>query len=183
MPALQNPRHERFAQLIFLSLCNGEQKPYSSSRAYIAAGYTAKDPEKRGGSAQTSSSRLLYRVLHRVRELQDQAAEHTKEDAAKIIRELNEIKMDAKHDRAHAAAVSAVMGKAKVLGIVDKPQSDPQDWNAAQSMQDIGRKLLQSIGYASPSDADIAQAIEANDQFVAELERIRAIAEGTIIGQ
>jgi hypothetical protein len=126
---------------------------------------------------------LLYRVLHRVRELQDQAAEHTKEDAAKIIRELNEIKMDAKHDRAHAAAVSAVMGKAKVLGIIDKPHTDPQDWNSAQSMQDIGRKLLQSIGLAEPSDADIALAIEANDIFVAKLERIRAIAEDTIIDQ
>jgi hypothetical protein len=47
----------------------------------------------------------------------------------------------------------------------------------------LGRKLLQSIGYASPSDADIAQAIEANDQFVAEVERIRTIAEGAIIDQ
>jgi phage terminase small subunit len=183
MPALPNPRHERFAQLIFLSLCNGEPKSYSTARAYIAAGYSPKGAFERGGSAQTSSSRLLYRVLHRVRELQAQAAEHTKEDAAKIIRELNEIKMDAKHDRAHAAAVSAVMGKAKVLGIVDKPQDNPQDWNAAQSMQDIGRKLLQSIGYAAPSDADIALAIEANDIFVAELERIRDAAQGIIIDQ
>jgi hypothetical protein len=176
MPALQNPRHERFAQLIFLSLCNGEQKPYSTSRAYIAAGYAAKDPEKRGGSAQTSSSRLLYRVLHRVRELQDQAAEHTKEDAAKIIRELNEIKMDAKHDRAHAAA-------AKVLGIVDRPQADPQDWNAAQSMQDIGRKLLQSIGFSEPDDVSVQAAIEANDAFIARLEAIRDAAQGLTIDQ
>jgi hypothetical protein len=183
MAALPNPRHERFAQLIFLNLCNGEQKPYSTSRAYIAVGYSPKGAFERGGSAQTSSSRLLYRVLHRVRELQAQAAEHTKEDAAKIIRQLNEIKMDAKHDRAHAAAVSAVMGKAKVLGITDKPQADPQDWNAAQSMTDIGRKLLQSVGLANPSDADIALAIEANEQFIAELERIHATAQGTIIEQ
>jgi hypothetical protein len=183
MPALPNPRHERFAQLIFLQLCNGEQKPYAQSRAYLAVGYQSKDLGKRGGSTQASSSRLLSRVIHRVRELQEQAAQHTKEDAAKIIRELNELRMKATNKEAYAAAVSAVMGKAKVLGITDKPQPDPQDWNAAQSMTDIGRKLLQSIGYASPSDADIAQAIEANDQFVAELERIRAIAEGTIIDQ
>jgi hypothetical protein len=50
-------------------------------------------------------------------------------------------------------------------------------------MQDIGRKLLQSIGYAAPSDADIALAIEANDIFVAELERIRDAAQGIIIDQ
>jgi hypothetical protein len=91
--------------------------------------------------------------------------------------------MDAKHDRAHAAAVSAVMGKAKVLGIIDKPQDNPQDWNAAQSMQDIGRKLLQSVGLSDPSDADIELAIQANDVFVAKLERIRAEAEGTIVDQ
>jgi hypothetical protein len=119
---------------------------------------------------------LLYRVLHRVRELQDQAAEHTKEDAAKIIRELNEIKMDAKHDRAHAAA-------AKVLGIVDRPQADPQDWNAAQSMQDIGRKLLQSIGFSEPDDVSVQAAIEANDAFIARLEAIRDAAQGLTIDQ
>jgi hypothetical protein len=43
--------------------------------------------------------------------------------------------------------------------------------------------LLQSVGCASPSDLQIQQAIEANDIFIAELERIRAIAEGTIIDQ
>jgi hypothetical protein len=37
MPALQNPRHERYAQLIFEGLTNGESKPYSQSRAYLAA--------------------------------------------------------------------------------------------------------------------------------------------------
>jgi hypothetical protein len=169
MPALPNPRHERFAQLIFLSLCNGEQKPYAQGRAYLAVGYQTKDLGKRHGSTQAASSRLLGRVMHRVRELQAQAAEHTKEDAAKIIRELNEIKMDAKHDRAHAAAVSAVMGKAKVLGIIDKPQDNPQDWNTAQSMQDIGRKLLQSIGFAEPDDVSVQAAIEANDIFMQSL--------------
>jgi hypothetical protein len=183
MPALPNPRHERFAQLIFLNLCNGEQKPYAQSRAYLAVGYQSKDLGKRGGSTQASSSRLLSRVIHRVRELQEQAAEHTKEDATKIIRELNELRMKATNKEAYAAAVSAVMGKAKVLGITDKPQPNPQDWNAAQSMQDIGRKLLQSIGFAEPSDADIARAIEANDIFVAELERIRDVAQGIIIDQ
>ena len=43
MPALQNTRHERYAQLIVEGLNHGDPKPYSQSRAYIAAGYTAKD--------------------------------------------------------------------------------------------------------------------------------------------
>jgi hypothetical protein len=36
---------------------------------------------------------------------------------------------------------------------------------------------------ANPSDADIALAIEANDQFIAELERIHAAAQGIVIDQ
>jgi hypothetical protein len=44
-------------------------------------------------------------------------------------------------------------------------------------MQDIGRKLLQSVGFAAPDDASIVAAIEANDAFVARLEAIRDAAQ------
>jgi hypothetical protein len=177
MPALPNPRHERYAQLIVEGLANGEPKPYSQSRAYIAAGYTAKDLGKRGGSAQAASSRLLFRVLHRVRELQQIAARNAAETAEKMVRELNEVQAEARADKAHGAAVSAILGKAKVLGIVDKPQEIKQDFNSAQSMQDIGRKLLQSVGFSSPDDASIQQAIEANNAFIERLEAIRNSAQ------
>ena len=62
MPALANPRHERFAQLIVEGLMNGDRKAYSQGRAYIAAGYEAKDAGKRGGSAEAAASRLLRKV-------------------------------------------------------------------------------------------------------------------------
>jgi hypothetical protein len=58
MPALANPRWERFAQCIVIGLLNGERKSYSQGRAYIAAGYEAKDAGKRGGSAEAAASRL-----------------------------------------------------------------------------------------------------------------------------
>ena len=77
--------------------------------------YTAKDLGKRGGSAQAASSRLLYRVIQRVRELQTIAAKNAAETAEKMARELNEIQYEARADKAHAAAVAAVLGKAKVL--------------------------------------------------------------------
>jgi hypothetical protein len=95
----------------------------------------------------------------------------------------NQVLQDARHDRAHAAAVSAILGKVKVLGIVDKPQANTQDFKAARSMQDIGRKLLQSVGLASPDDASIQAAIEANDAFVGRLEAIRDAAQGLAIDQ
>jgi predicted nucleic acid-binding protein len=176
MPALQNPRHERYAQLIVEALNNGQPKPYSATHAYIAAGYIAKDPGK-PGSAQAASSRLLYRVINRVRELQHIAAKNAAETVEKMARELNEIQYEARADKAHAAAVSAIATKAKILGIIDKPQQQPIDWNTTTSMRDIGCKLLQSVGFASPDDVSIQAAIEANDVFIARLEAIRDRAQ------
>jgi hypothetical protein len=179
MPALQNPRHERYAQLIVEALNNGQPKPYSASHAYIAAGYTAKDAGK-PGSAQAASSRLLYRVINRVRELQTIGARNAAETVQKMARELNEIQYEARADKAHAAAVAAVLGKAKLLNIGEQPSRNPQDYKAARSMQDIGRKLLQAVGFAAPDDASIAAAIEANDIFVRRLEAIRDQAQATM---
>jgi hypothetical protein len=182
MPALDNPRWERFAQAIVEGLANGDRKPYSQGRAYIAAGYTAKDQGKRGGSAECAASRLLNRVkpiLERVRELQAIAARNAAETAEKMVRELNEIQHAARQDHAHAAAVSAVMGKAKILNF-DTADKDITDVKTTKNMQELGEKLLQSIGLASPSSLDIAAAIEANDRFIADLEAIRDRAINTI---
>jgi hypothetical protein len=44
-------------------------------------------------------------------------------------------------------------------------------------MQDIGRKLLQSVGFASPDDASVQEAIEANDVFIGKLVQIRDRAQ------
>ena len=174
MPALKNPRHERYAQLIFEGLTNGKTKPYSQSRAYIAAGYTARDTDRNHRAAQASSSRLLSRVIHRVRELQAMAAEQAAETAEKCVQELNQLRRDAHVDKAYGAAVSAVMGKAKILNlIVDQHEFRGQvDFSQASSMEDIGRKLLQSIGFKEPDDVSIAAAIEANDAFIDQLQRI-----------
>ena len=47
-------------------------------------------------------------------------------------------------------------------------------------MQDIGRKLLQSVSFREPDDVSIAAAIEANDAFIERLEAIRDEAGQTI---
>jgi hypothetical protein len=182
MPALDNPRWERFAQAIVEGLANGDRKPYSQGRAYIAAGYTAKDQGKRGGSAECAASRLLNRVkpiLERVRELQAIAARNAAETAEKMVRELNEIQYEARADKAHAAAVAAVLGKAKILN-VDNHEHTPTDFKSAKSMNDIGMRLLQSVGLSSPDALSIQAAIDANDRFIAELEAIKARADSAI---
>jgi hypothetical protein len=50
-------------------------------------------------------------------------------------------------------------------------------------MQDVGRKLLQSVGFKEPDDVSIAEAIRCNDAFIARLERIRDGAQARTIDQ
>jgi hypothetical protein len=183
MPALKNPRHERYAQLIVEGLNNGHPKPYSQSHAYLTAGYTAKDLGKRGGSAQAASSRLLYRVIQRVRELQELAARNAAESVEKMVKELNEIQMEARNDKAHAAAVSAIATKAKLLNLPNDQNTQNIDFKQARSMQDVGRKLLQSVGFREPDDASIKAAIKANDAFIDRLTAIRDKAQALTIDQ
>jgi hypothetical protein len=54
--------------------------------------------------------------------------------------------------------------------------SDPPSegtFASANSMHDIGLRLLRSIGLNEPSDEQVTLAIAANDVFVATLEKIR----------
>jgi hypothetical protein len=182
MPALKNPRHERYAQLIVEGLNNGHPKPYSQSQAYLAAGYTAKDLGKRGGSAQAASSRLLYRVIQRVRELQTIAAKNAAE-TAEMARELNEIQHEARADKAHAAAVSAVLGKAKVLNIAVEKHEIVESSNMPKNSEDIAIELLQDVGLSDPPDDAKRRALEAYDRMIATLEAIRDDELGLSPGQ
>jgi hypothetical protein len=184
MPALKNPRHEAFAQAIFGGIVNARGGAHSQAEAYRRAGYNVTN----GNSAKACASRLLTfanGIGERIRELQAIAADQAVESAEKMARELNEIQHEARADKAHAAAVSAVMGKAKILNfITDNVQvSNTIDFNSAQSVQEIGRKLLQSIGFNEPDDISIASALEANDQFIAQLQTIHRQAQGLTIEQ
>ena len=177
MPALKNPRHEAFAQAIFSGIVNAKGGAHSQAEAYRRAGYHVTN----GNSAKACASRLLTfanGIAERIKELQAIAAEETVESAEKMTRELNEVLREARADKAYGAAVSAVMGKAKIMNFTNEQSKQSVDFNQANSMQDIGRKLLQSVGFASPDDVSIAAAIEANDAFIARLEAIRHSARG-----
>jgi len=186
MPVLQNPRHEAFAVAIFATTCDPKLYP-THGHAYNAAGYRARGAGKAGGSAEVNACNLLKKtkIAERVREFQEHAAERARETADKCVGELNQLRKDAHSDKAYGAAVAAVMGKAKILNLVIDQHAvvAAQDFSTANSMQDIGRKLLQSVGFASPDDASINAAIEANDAFVGRLEAIRNSAQGLTIDQ
>jgi hypothetical protein len=178
MPALANPRWERFAQCILDGLLDPSRETYSNGRAYQRAGYLTSNRN----ASDAAASRLLRKVkpiMARVRELQAELAKDTRETREKIVAELNELNMKAQAKDAYGAAVSAVMGKAKVLNLSSDHVEEPNkiDFQSADSMQDIGRKLLQSIGFNEPDDVSVEQAVEANDRFIGELVAIRDRAQ------
>ena len=185
MPALDNPRWERFAQAIVEGLANGDRKPYSQGRAYIAAGYTAKDHGKRGGSAEAAASRLLNRVkpiLDRIRELQAEATKRLEPkldlSRERIGRRLDLASRMAEEQKSPNGIALSELGIAKVFHRIDQPTDTQRiDFNSAQSLQDIGRKLLQSIGFKEPDDVSIQAAVEANDRFIDELQQIQQRAQ------
>jgi phage terminase small subunit len=100
---LKNARHERFAQ----ELAKGK----SQVDAYEAAGYRPHD---------SAAARLFgnVRVAARLDELKVRAAEKAVITAADIAQQLDEDREFARDLKQAAAAVSASMGKAKVLGLI-----------------------------------------------------------------
>src|SRR5262249_19562676 len=172
-PAKPTPRALRSTYCRRIS--KWRSKPYSQSRAYMAAGYTARDGDRNHRSAQASSSRLLSKVIQQVRELQHIAAMNAAETAEKMARELNEIQHEARADKAHAAAVSAVLGKAKVLNITVE-KHEIVNSNAPQNSNDIAIALLADVGLHEPDEDAKQRALQAYDTMVATLEEIASEA-------
>jgi hypothetical protein len=174
MPALSNPRHEAFAQALFAGLAGETRVKRAQSTAYL----TAYPNCSNGNSAEAAASRLLRRVkliLDRVLELQ---AEQTKRTQRKIdisrdrlARRLDLASTMAEQQQNVAGIVASEMGIAKVFGIDQGDKSATHSFKDAQSMQDIGERLLRSVGLSNPSAEAINAAIEANDAFVARTSR------------
>ncbi len=112
MPPLQNLRHERFA----LDLAKG----ITADQAYVNAGFT----QNRGNSIRLKTHES---VVARVEELRAELVVSSKVTAESLVRELDEIRSLAVKDGQQSAAVQAVMGKAKILGLVidRREQGDP----------------------------------------------------------
>jgi tetrahydromethanopterin S-methyltransferase subunit G len=186
MPALSNPRYERFAQALFAGLAGETRIKRAQSTAYLAAYPNCS----KGNPAEAAASRLLRRVkpiADRVRELQAEANARIQPkldlSRERVGKRLDLASQIAEQDRNPQAIVASELGIAKVFHRLDTSDDKPLDFKSARSMQEIGRRLMQSVGLREPDDASIALAIEANDTFVAELERIRDAAQGLTIDQ
>ena len=191
MPPLDNIKWERFCQNIVHGVAKQGQK-FSQGRAYITAGYNAKDVGKDGGSAEACASRLLKRakVEDRIAELLHEAQQRVTQKRRYDIETISErmalASRIAEEDRNPSALYGAEKAIAEVRGIIVKngnPNPNNIDFATANSMQEIGRKLLQSVGFREPDDVSIKEAIEANDEFIKELKRIRNAAQGPMLEQ
>lgn len=100
---LKNTRHERFAH----ARVEGE----TIERAYTAAGYRLHKQNAMRLSARAD-------VAQRIAWLQPQAAERAVETVQDVVRRLDRAYVLAITERECAAAVSAAMGIAKVLGLI-----------------------------------------------------------------
>lgn len=123
MPALQNPRHERFAQEV--------AKGQPASAAYKEAGYRTD-----GNAAEASASRLLrdVKVQARIAELQERGAIRTEITLEGLIQEAGAIQQAAMKSNQHSAAVAALTAKAKLAGLwVDRSENENTNVNYAIS--------------------------------------------------
>jgi hypothetical protein len=107
---LKIPRWEKF--------CQERLKGKSQARAYVAAGYKP-NPK--------NAERLAARpeIKARIAELEGRAAEKAAITAADIARQLDEDREFAREKKQAAAAVSATLGKAKVLGLIVNRHAGP----------------------------------------------------------
>ncbi|WP_208647127.1 terminase small subunit [Mesorhizobium kowhaii] len=112
-PALDNPRHERFCQL--------RAYGWPAYKAYQQAGFKCSKQ-----TAFANSSRLLRsaKISSRIRELVEEFA-----DAVIVTREWLAAELDCAIAVAHqrgqpAAAISAIMAKAKLFGLIGSKRAD-----------------------------------------------------------
>lgn len=130
---LDNPKHEAFAQIVA-----------SGAPGYVAytqAGYAAKTD----AVARACASRLLAteNVALRVRELQAASAVEAVVTAADLSEQLEDIRKKAIAANQMGAAAQAVMGRAKLHGlIIDKAEvKDVTPMDPAQREAEIARLL------------------------------------------
>lgn len=127
MPQLDNPQHERFCQ----SVASGK----SHKDAYIRAGYKLPKDDRGAGNATRMAKRP--HIAARIKEIQAHQAARIGVTVDKLVAQLDRMYNLAAKVKHPAAGVGAVMGKAKLLGliiekaevetVVRKPMREPTD--------------------------------------------------------
>jgi len=124
---LKNARHERFAQL--------RAKGKSVDAAHAEAGFSPN----RGNAARLNANES---IAARVAELQAKAAEKAVITAADIARQLDEDREFARENKQSAAAVSATLGKAKLLGLMPERHEHTGKNGGPIEYRDLGEEEI-----------------------------------------
>lgn len=123
MPALENPKHERFAQ----ELAKGK----TATEAYVLAGYRDND-----GNAATLKGN--QRIAERVAEIQERGAIRAEITVASLLDEAAEIQASALASGQHSAAVAALTAKAKIAGLwVERTENENTNANYVVSAEPV----------------------------------------------
>src|SRR5262245_38846866 len=132
MTALDNPRHELFAQEI--------AKGRSQREAYLAAGYVTRSDN----TPDAAASRLLshVKVSNRIHELQSEAAKSTEVTVRSLIAEAERARSLAESRDQPSAMVGAITLKARLAGLLidrteDIVRRDELETQRAQRKADL----------------------------------------------
>lgn len=138
MPALANPRHERFARHYM--------KTGNAAASYLKAGYSPSSRE----SLDPAASKLTRhdKVQRRIRELQKQMAARNRITVDSLVEELDEAKALALKVDQPSAAITATMSKAKLVGLlVERRESGaPGDFSGLHSEAEVMDVIRQQLG-------------------------------------
>jgi phage terminase small subunit len=127
MPVLSNPKHEMFAQ----ALAKGK----TQVEAYAEAGYKPDEPN---AHRLTRNDKIEARVV----ELQELSVERLLVTVESLTNELEDVRQRAVADGQNAAAVSAIMGKAKLHGhLVDRAKVDVHRHYDDMTDEELDREL------------------------------------------
>ena len=145
MPALRNPRHERFAQLFHES--------GNARRSYVAAGYHASvtvPPNRRASSADAHASRLVRhgKVQSRLAELAAMTLKRHEITVDSLLADLESDRELAHIEGQGAAAVQATMAKARLLGLIvsRKEAGAPGEFAALATTQEVLAAIRNELG-------------------------------------
>ena len=121
MPALQNVRHERFAQ----NIATSTKTKWSNGRCYSEAGFKTDNR-----SADACAARLLTNanVSTRIEELLAPTVHKTRTTVDTLAAQLDAVFDGASDDRQWGAAGSAAALKAKLLGLHAREDRDRRAW-------------------------------------------------------
>lgn len=115
MAALDNARHEKFAQAL--------SKGKTASEAYVLAGYK----ESRPAASRLSTN---INIVARIAQLQEAGSLRVEVTIASLIQEAADIQEAAKADKQFSAATAALTAKAKLAGLwVDKSETENVNTN------------------------------------------------------